>query len=169
MNTRCFAGLLILSTVLLSASYYSIQNDLRIPSALDFNIIDGRRLSPDQLRGKPVLINFWSTSCKSCIQELPDLFALYNEFSSAGLEIIGVTMPYDRPDIVLKVTDRHQIPYPVALDVTGEISRAFGNVSVTPTHFLITPEGQIAEKVVGMIDPDKLRNRIKTMLELQSE
>lgn len=169
MNTRCFAGLLILSTVLVSALYYIFQNDQRIPSALDFNIIDGRRLSPDQLRGKPVLINFWSISCKSCIQELPDLIAIYNEFSSAGLEIIGVTMPYDRPDIVLELTDRYQIPYPVTLDVTGKISQAFGNVSVTPTHFLITPEGQIAEKVVGIIDPDKLRSRIKTMLELQSE
>lgn len=168
MNIRRLVGLLILSTVIVTALYFIIENEQMIPSDTDFKIIDGRRLSPAHLQGKPVLIDFWSTSCKSCIQELPDLIAIYNEFSSEGLEIIGVTMPYDRPDIVLELTERHQIPYPIALDVTGEISQAFGNITMTPTYFLITPEGNIAVKVVGMIDPDKLRGSIKTMLQRQS-
>jgi len=154
--------LLVLGAI--SFFYYQNQSRQDAPADLVYKAIDGRTLTLEQLRGKTVLVDFWSTSCKSCIKEMPDLIALHQEFSPKGLEIIGVTMPYDRPDMVLKAAKDLQIPYPIALDIDGEISQAYGDVSVTPTHFLIAPDGKILDKIVGALDPVKFRDRIKTML-----
>ena len=159
-----FGIFLLLIVVAISYFYNQNQNRPDVPADLVYKTIDGRSITLEQLRGKTVLVDFWSTSCKSCIKEMPDLIALHKEFSSKGLEIIGVAMPYDRPDMVLKAAEDLQIPYPVALDIDGEIIRAYGNVSVTPTHFLIAPDGKILDKIVGKIDMVKFRDRIKTML-----
>lgn len=155
-----------LALVITTAGYFYSINLKRpdAPSDLVYKTIDGRSLTLEQLRGKTVLVDFWSTTCKSCLEEMPDLIALYNEFSTKGLEIIGVAMPSDRPDMVLKAAEDLTIPYPIALDIDGEITQAYGNVSVTPTHFLIAPDGKILDKIVGKIDMVKFRDRIKTML-----
>ncbi len=159
-----FGIFLLLIVVAISFFYSQNQNRPDVPADLVYKTIDGRSITLEQLRGKTILVDFWSTSCKSCIKEMPDLIALHNEFSAKGFEIIGVAMPYDRPDMVLKAAEDLQIPYPVALDIDGEIIRAYGNVSVTPTHFLIAPDGKILDKIVGKIDMVKFRDRIKTML-----
>ncbi len=155
---------ILITAIILSGMTYLYQNHQTAPSDISFKIIDGRKLSLEQYRGKPVLIDFWSTNCASCLKELPDLIALYNKFSHEGFEIIGVAMPYDRPDLILQSAEKHKIPYPVSLDIDGEIAQAFGGIQVTPTHFLISPDGNIVDHIIGTIDPVKLRNKIKSML-----
>ncbi|MFK8069159.1 MAG: TlpA family protein disulfide reductase [Gammaproteobacteria bacterium] len=155
--------LLITALIAIGLSYL-YRNHQTVPSDLTFKIIDGRQLSLEKYRGKLVLIDFWSTNCASCIKELPDLIALYNEFSLEGFEIIGVAMPYDRPDLILQSAEKHKIPYPVSLDLDGEITQAFGGVQFTPTHFLIAPDGKIVDHIIGTIDPVKLRDKIKSLL-----
>jgi len=157
---------LFLALIIASIAYFYYQNQNRpdAPSDLVYKTIDGQSLTLDQLRGKTVLIDFWSTTCKSCVEEIPNLIALYKELHPKGLEILGVAMPSDRPDMVLKAVKDLQIPYPIVIDIYGEIPQAYGDVSVTPTHFLIAPDGKILDKIVGKIDMVKFRDRIKTML-----
>lgn len=156
--------LLAVLIVMLAGSLLLLnRSQQQAPSDLAFKIIDGQTLSLEEFRGQPVLIDFWATSCRSCMHELPDLITLYHELSAEGLQIIGVAMSYDRPDLVLKTSSKYQIPYPVALDINGEIAAAFGRVDVTPTHFLISPDGNIAERIIGAIDPVTLRDKIKAM------
>jgi len=161
---------LILVIIIASSLFYFYRNDQEFtgnqnaPTDLTFKIIDGRQLSLEQYRGKPVLIDFWATSCAYCIQEMPDLVALYEELSTEGLEIIGVAMSYDRPDMVLKAAKDLKIPFPIALDIDGEVADAFGDVNVTPTHFLIAPDGKIVNRIDGTMNLAGIRNKIKTML-----
>ncbi len=160
----------ILAAMIIASLFYfyrgnkEFTGDQNAPTDLTFKIIDGRQLSLEQYRGKPVLIDFWATSCTYCIQEMPDLVALYEELSTEGLEIIGVAMAYDRPDMVLKAAKDLKIPYPIALDIDGKIANAFGDVNVTPTHFLIAPDGKIVNRIDGTINIASIRNKIKTML-----
>ena len=165
-NNKSLRPILFLILIALMAGFFYFQNQNRpdVPADLVYKTIDGRSLTLEQLRGKTVLVDFWSTTCKTCVEEMPDLIALHKEYSAKGFEIIGVAMPYDRPDMVLKAAEDLNITYPIALDVDGEITRAYGNVSVTPTHFLIAPDGKILDKIVGKIDMVKFRDRIKTML-----
>jgi peroxiredoxin len=130
--------------------------------------IDGEELSLASLRGKPLLLTFWATSCPGCIREMPHLIELYEELSPQGLEIIGVAMSYDKPSHVLSMRKARNIPYPVALDIHGAAAQAFGNVRLTPTSFLISPDGRIVSQKIGEMDMPRLRNNILTMLQQAS-
>ena len=127
-------------------------------------LIDGKKLKLSSLKGKPVLITFWATSCPGCIKEMPHLIELYHKLHSKGLEIIGIAMPYDRPDYVMEMIKRKEVPYLISLDLKGDAVRDFGNVSLTPTTFLIDDQGQIVKKKIGEIKMDSWEKRIKLIL-----
>jgi thiol-disulfide isomerase/thioredoxin len=124
----------------------------------------GNPIDLAKLRGRPVLVTFWATSCPGCIKEMPHLIELYKELNPKGLEIIGIAMNYDRPDHVMAMQKSKQIPYPIAWDGTSAASNAFGRVTLTPTSFLIDPNGQIVSQTIGEMDMDLLHARILTML-----
>ena len=126
--------------------------------------IDGRSFDTAAVEGRPVLVTFWSTTCLVCLREMPDLEALYRRLSPRGFEIIAVSMPWDPPDEVVRLARARALPYPVALDVNGTIARAFGDVSVTPTHFLIGPGGEVALRRTGALDFAELGDRLHSML-----
>jgi peroxiredoxin len=126
--------------------------------------IDGRQIQLADLRGRPVLITFWATSCPGCVQEMPHLIELYHELAPKGLEIIGIAMSYDPPNHVLEMAKERQIPYPIALDATAAASQAFGEVKLTPTSFLIAPDGRIVQQKIGEMDMPTVRQTILNML-----
>jgi peroxiredoxin len=130
--------------------------------------VDGEQLALTSLQGKPLLVTFWATSCRTCVREMPHLADLYRELSPRGLEIVAIAMHYDPPNQVLAMRAARDIPYTIALDLDAEAARAFGNVRLTPTAFLIAPDGRIVYHKTGELPFERLRQDIATMLELQS-
>jgi len=126
--------------------------------------IDGEQLQLASLRGRPLLVTFWATTCPACIREVPHLIELYEELAPQGLEIIGIAMDYDPPNRVLAMRNARNIPYPVALDIHAEAARAFGNVRLTPTAFLIAPDGRIIYRKTGEMNMTQLRQDILGLL-----
>jgi len=122
-----------------------------------FTTLEGKTLTLDELRGKVVLVNFWATSCPGCVKEMPDMVEVYKQYKDRGFEIIAVAMSYDPPNYVQSFVQTRQLPFPVALDVNGEHARAFGNVQLTPTSFIIGKDGSILEQKLGEIDFVRLR------------
>ena len=108
-----------------------------------------------------MLVTFWATTCSSCVREIPHLIRLYDELAPQGLEIIGIAMDYDPPNRVLAMRKARNMPYPVALDIHADAARAFGNVRLTPTSFLIAPDGRIAYRKIGRMDMARLREDIR--------
>ena len=127
--------------------------------------IDGEELSLAGLRGKPILLTFWATTCPGCLKEMPHLIELYEELSPQGLEIIAIAMSHDKPSHVLSMRKSRNIPYTVALDIDGRAAQAFGNVRLTPTSFLVAPDGRIVLHRTGEMDMPKLRKNILNMLQ----
>ncbi len=132
--------------------------------ALNVTTLEGERIALQQLRGKPVLVTFWATTCPGCIKEMPHLVELYNELAPRGLEIIAMAMAYDPEKQVREMVRQKQLPYKVALDRDGAAAKAFGDVKLTPTSFLIDPSGRIVQQKLGEMDMDALHNRILGML-----
>ena len=126
--------------------------------------IKGEEIQLASLQGKPVLVTFWATTCPGCIKEMPHLIELYDELASQGLEIIGIAMDYDPPSQVLAMSKARNIPYPIVLDIHADAARAFGNVRLTPTSFLIAPDGRIVYQKIGTINMARLRENILGML-----
>lgn len=136
---------------------------------IDLVTIKGEALQLASYRGRPLLVTFWATTCPGCIEEMPHLFELYAEFQPQGLEIIGIAMDYDPPNQVLAMSEARGIPYPVALDIHADAARAFGDVRLTPTSFLIAPDGRIVYQKIGEMDMAKVRSDIAGMLDAQAQ
>lgn len=130
--------------------------------------LQGESIQLASLQGKPVLVTFWATDCPGCIKEMPHLVELYKSLAPRGLEIIGITVPWDRPDHVIAMAKAKQLPYPIALDVDGKASQAFGNVRLTPSSFLVAPDGRIVHQKIGELDMQKVQALIKTLLPAQT-
>ena len=117
-----------------------------------FIAINGQKISTQDLRGKVVMINFWATSCATCVKEMPQMVETYNKFRQDGLEFVAVAMSYDRPDYVLNYAETRKLPFKVALDSGGDLAKQFGDVNMTPTTFVIGKDGKILKRYLG--EPD---------------
>ena len=156
-----FFAILIISSI--AYLWMAPSGAQQVPD-ISLQLIDGKKLELSSLKGKPVLITFWATSCPGCIKEMPHLIELYEELQPKGLEIIGIAMPYDRPDYVMEMVKRKKVTYPIALDLKGEAIRTFGNVSLTPTTFLIDNNGKIVKKKIGEMEMAVWKKRIVSIL-----
>jgi peroxiredoxin len=125
--------------------------------AVSFTTISGGRLELEQMRGKVVLVNFWTTSCSGCIAEMPQMMSAYRDYHAKGFELVTVAMSYDPPSHVANYAKQHALPFPVAFDPKGELAQAFDNVQLTPTAFVIDKQGKIIRHVVGELDFPALR------------
>jgi peroxiredoxin len=127
--------------------------------------LDGNHFKLTDLKGKPVLITFWATTCPGCLEEQPHLAELYEKHHAQGLNIIGIAMSYDPAIQVRTLTKNRQLPYTIVMDTDGVLARAFGNVRLTPTTFLIGPDGKIRFKKIGEMDMHRVEQSIQTMLQ----
>ncbi|MFP5419534.1 MAG: peroxiredoxin family protein [Gammaproteobacteria bacterium] len=140
---------------LAGALFYALMDKPRAPAAT-FTTLEGQSIALADLRGKVVLVNFWATSCPGCIKEMPGMIETYKTYKDRGFEIVAVAMSYDPPNYVASFVKTRQLPFPVALDVNGEHARAFGNVQLTPTTFIIGKDGRILEQKLGELDFTRL-------------
>lgn len=130
--------------------------------------LQGQTIRLADLRGKPVYVTFWATSCPVCVAEVPDLIAVQQRLAATGFTLLAVAMAHDRPDRVLDFAQTRQLPYAVALDPLGKITAAFGGVYATPTSFLIKPDGQIAWRRIGRIKPEALAREVQALMPVEA-
>ena len=148
--------LIVLVLAIVGALAYTLLQKPVAP-AVTFTTLEGKPIALESLRGKVVLVNFWATSCPGCIKEMPGMVETYNQYKNKGFEIVAVAMSYDPPNYVLNFVQTRQLPFPVALDIDGAHARAFGNVQLTPTSFIVGKDGTVLEKKIGELDFVKLK------------
>lgn len=110
-------------------------------------------------KGKWVLINYWATWCPPCLEEIPDLVNLYDQYKDSRLVVIGVAFDYKSTLEVTRFVDDMLISYPVVLG-TPEIATQFGASSILPTSFIFNPEGQLVKTRHGMISRQEIERLI---------
>jgi len=150
------AALIAVVLIVVAALAYAMLSKPAAPT-VTFVTLEGQPIPLGSLRGKVVLVNFWATSCPGCIKEMPGMVETYKQYKAKGFEIIAVAMSYDPPSHVVNFTQTRQLPFPVALDVKGDLALAFGDVKLTPTSFIVGKKGQILEQKIGELDFVKLK------------
>ena len=129
-----------------------------------FVLLDGSKSTTADLKGKVTLVNFWATTCVSCVKEMPQLAATYDKFKSRGFETVAVAMSHDPPSYVVSFAQSRQLPFKVAIDNTGEVARAWGDIKITPTTFIVNKNGQIVKRYIGEPDFDALHQLLDKLL-----
>ncbi|MFY8018437.1 MAG: TlpA family protein disulfide reductase [Inhella sp.] len=139
-------------------------NELPKAPAVDYVLLDGKKSSSAQWAGKVMLVNFWATSCVTCVKKMPMLMDTHRKYQPKGFEVLAVAMQYDPPDYVAQFAQTRQLPFGVVIDNQGAVSNAFGGVRVTPTSILIDRKGHIVARLVGDIEEAKLHALVEELL-----
>ena len=124
-----------------------------------------RTLQPlAQFRGKPMVVYFWATWCKSCKQEVPELIALHKKYGSR-LNVIGIAI--DNTDKVREFAQLNQINYTLLLGSNDAValSKALGNnVGGLPFAVVVDAQGRIVKTLLGETPPGKFEDLVRLLV-----
>lgn len=163
MNIKQLSRIILVASLISLGIWYWQTQTVRMAPNVQFKTIKGESIQLAELQGKPILVTFWATDCPGCIEEIPHLIGLHQQYSPNGLKILAVAMHYDPPNHVLAMAESKQLPYAIALDPSGELAQAFGNVQLTPTTFLVDRQGSIVMQKTGVFDLGDMQKRIEQL------
>jgi peroxiredoxin len=129
-----------------------------------FVLLDGSRQTTADLKGKVTLVNFWATSCVTCVAEMPKVIATYDKYKGRGYDTLAVAMSYDPPSYVVNYAQTRKLPFKVAIDNTGAVAKNWGDVQLTPTSYVVNKRGEIVKRYVGEPDFAELHKLIEKLL-----
>ena len=166
MKTAKYVATTTLVLALATGAYWAVQS-VGLPQhapSVAYTRLDGTPSNLDALRGKVVLVNFWATSCTSCVHEMPQIVATHEQFKARSFETLAVAMSYDPPAEVVRFAQSRKLPFEVVIDNTGSVARSFGDVSLTPTTVLINKRGEIVKRYLGEPDFAALNRLVEALL-----
>jgi cytochrome c biogenesis protein CcdA len=155
-------------------SVAAVHDSFAMPIEGDMPPLDGAvmwfnspPLTRESLRGKVVLVDFWTYSCINCLRTLPYIKEWYRRYQDDGLVVIGVHSPEfafeKNPDNVKRAIQELQIPYPVALDSNLAIWSAFNN-QYWPAHYFVDADGHIRSHHFGEGDYEESEQILRRLL-----
>ena len=118
---------------------------------------EGGELVLADLRGKPLLLNFWATWCPPCVKEMPELDRFHRAFSPQGWQVVGLAI--DGPTPVREFLAKVKVGFPIGLAGLGgtELVRSLGNAQgALPFSVLIGANGQVQQRKLGETTFDEL-------------
>ena len=162
-NKKIIFGTLSAAVLAIAAGIYLGAGNAAAPAST-FVLLDGSSRTTESMKGKVTLVNFWATSCTTCVAEMPKVIATYDKYNARGYDTLAVAMSYDPPSYVVNYAQTRKLPFQVAIDNTGAVAKAWGDVKLTPTTFIVDKRGEIVKRYVGEPDFDQLHKLIEKLL-----
>ena len=131
--------------------------------APDFTLatLDGESLTLSDLRGQPVVMNFWASWCGPCRSEMPELQRLHDRLTDAGVVMLGVNQGEEH-DVVSRYRQEIGVDFPTALDQRTGVSQQY-LVNSLPTTFFIDRDGVIQTIFIGPMTDAVLAENLRTI------
>ena len=168
---------LILVFIIMSFSAFAVKSnkkeDVKMPNIVLYDQY-GKKHNIEEYKGKVVVINFWATWCRYCVQEMPEFEKVYKEFGSNKKDVIilGVAGPKSKEnqnnvdvekDKVISFLKKKNITYPSLMDETGKSFDDY-KVRALPMTYVINKDGYLEGFVSGAITADQLRKAVNDTL-----
>lgn len=146
MKLRLSIAIVVAMTILIGCGKKETQASTQL--TLTLPTLDGDTIRLESLKGKVVILDFWTTWCPPCRRAIPHLITLYDKYHDRGLEILGIS---DEDETTLRNFRSSQgIPYPILLG-SNEIARQF-EVTAIPKTYFIDRKGKVRKIQVGFAD-----------------
>ena len=116
------------------------------PVEIRFKALDGREVDLAKLKGKVVLVEFWSTSCGPCVAEMPNVKAVYQKLHDRGFEVVAISLD-DKEDVLRRFIKENELPWPQHFDGKGwgnEFASRYGIFGI-PTMWLVDKQGNLRD------------------------
>ena len=144
LHKKTFLLLLLLGGML---SQYNIAY-----AASNFTLTDtaGKKHTLSQYHNKWVIVNYWATWCPPCLEEVPDLVALYDSRKNKDIMMLGVVFDFQSAKEVAEYVDDMLMSYPIVLG-DDEVTKQIGYAEVLPTTFIYNPRGELVKTKHGKV------------------
>jgi cytochrome c-type biogenesis protein len=137
-----------------------------------FQDLQGNKVPLAGLKGKIVLVNFWATWCEPCRVEIPWMIELQQKYGEKGFTMLGVAMDDEGKTVVdpfLRKTQFNVNGHPTAMEYpivlgTDDIASKFGGLIGLPTSVLISRDGKIVKRYIGLVNQKELEKEIQGQL-----
>jgi thiol-disulfide isomerase/thioredoxin len=136
------------------------------PANLNFTLkdVNGKNVNLSHSKGKVILLDFWATWCGPCKVEIPWFVEFQDKYGKAGLQVIGISVDDTVPKLVPYVKDM-KMNYPVLLGLGNDrVLDAYGPIVGLPVTMIISREGKICSRHIGMGSKEVFENQIKALL-----
>lgn len=144
---------------LVTTSYSSTQMpQFELPDATN-----GEKVNSSSFDGKTLLLTFFATWCPPCIEELPTLIQLQNEYGDDNFSVIGLSVDQGGARAVKRLIEKKSINYPVLM-ADSQVMHDFGGVYGIPVSFLINKKGNVVKKYTGYVPKSILEKDLKKIL-----
>jgi peroxiredoxin len=163
MKKQVVLGAIVAACLVAGGAF--LVSDTKAAPASTFVLLDGSSKQTSDLKGRVTLVNFWATSCTTCVAEMPQMVQTYEKFKDKGFGTVAVAMAYDPPSYVVNFAQTRKLPFDVAIDNTGAVARSWGEVTLTPTSYLVNKRGDIVKRYVGQPDFNELHQLIEKLLQ----
>jgi cytochrome c biogenesis protein CcmG/thiol:disulfide interchange protein DsbE len=158
-----FFAVLVILTVCLGSALLSGKTKAEMPPDWSLKDLDGKTIQLSDYKGKIVILNFWATWCPPCIAEIPDFIGLEKKYQGKDVVIIGLSVDEDPPAMVAKFVKKAGMNYPVVI-ATSEVTEKYGAENGIPLTLIISPDGTVTAKHLGIVTTDYLEGNIKKLL-----
>lgn len=132
-------------------------SNLQVTNNFSLKTINGEVIKLSDLKGKPVILNFFTTWCPTCKEELPELIKFQNKYGSEYnfLSINYTIYEIGKKEKIVNYARNNHINFPILFDTTGEVGKKFGVITI-PTTFFIDKNGNIVKKNIGPVTFEEL-------------
>ena len=137
-----------------------------------FKNLDGQNVALAGFKGKVLVVNFWATWCEPCQTEIPWMIGFQQKYADKGFTMLGVAMDDEGKSVVEPFVQKTQFDvdgrketmnYPIVLG-NDDLAAKFGGLIGLPTTVVITRDGKIHRRFIGMVSHDELEKEIKALL-----
>ena len=125
--------------------------------------LEGKPVSSESLKGKVLIVDFWATWCGPCRASIPHLVELQKTYKAKGFEVVGVSLDQQGPAKVQSFVTQYEIPYTIVMG-NQKVVDSFGGVRGIPTAFIISQDGKIYRKIVGLVGKEQYEKDVKALL-----
>ena len=144
---RAFPAYIVLGAWMAAAAGPASGAERMLPKAA-IKLVEGGKVTAQDLAGKVVVVDFWGTWCKPCLAEIPEYNAFYREYREKGVVFLALAADSGTPGKVRDAARRLKIEYPVAAPDWDQLD-LFGELQVFPTTMVYDRQGRLSKEFLG--------------------
>ena len=135
----------------------------RMPAFSLEEVVEGKKVTSEEFKGKTLLVTFFATWCPPCRQEIPSLIKLHKEYGAKNFSVLAFSIDQGGAKVVSRLVRQEKVNYPVLMSDQETVS-GFGGIAGVPTSFLVNDKGNVVKSYVGYVSHGVLAHDIELIL-----